>query len=417
MGLRVAFFVNWFPVISEPFIYTSAASLVEAGHEVDIYALRGRAPPVPTRHKLWDEVDLSGSTVTVEPGDSHLANAPGAMVRAVQNLGGRALGCFNPVAHRRYVLSLQPLFQAASFRRRGRYDILHAQFSDLAHIVLRHRRAGLLSGKVVTHFRGHDLTSVIAANGLRIHKEAFRNGDWFTANCQHFRDLAIEYGCPPERTTVVPSGIRVADFPMTRHEAPKGRAVRLLCFGRLTPHKGFPFAIRALAKLRAEQVDATLTMLGDGPQRAELAALVDTLGVSDRVTFFGAASQQQILDALKAADIVLAPSMVGPDGTQDAPINVLKEAMLAGNPVIATRHGGIPELVEHGETGLLVDEGDADGLAQSVRRLLSEPDLWPIITANARARVEKDFSDRASLDALLRAYEACLTPTTGSRRQ
>jgi colanic acid/amylovoran biosynthesis glycosyltransferase len=329
------------------------------------------------------------------------------------NHGMRAIGALNPLVHKRLILGLQPLHQAAAFRRKGQYDILHAQFSDLAQTVLRHRNAGLLNGGLVTHFRGHDITSHIRKYGARAHKEVFARGDWFVANCEHFKRVAIDLGCPPERTSVVPSGACIESFPYRERTAPLGRSVNILAVGRLTPQKGFMSAIHAMSILRAKGISARLRILGEGKDRGILEQEIQLLGLQYHIDLPGAATQQQIAEELDRADLFIAPCMTAPDGAQDAPVNVLKEAMLAGAPVVATRHGGIPELVSHGETGILVEENNYVALADGILEILRRVPAWQRITKSAREVVINRYSMQVSHAALMEAYAACLEHRKG----
>lgn len=408
--LRVAFFVNWFPVASEAFIINAAAALIEAGCVVDIYALSGAAPPMQERHALLDAFRLEERFVNATaPEEGRLAQAPAALARAVGQRGLAGLSGFNIAAHRRRAMTLAPLYESAAFRDGGRYDVLHVQFSTLAWIVLRHRRAGALSGAVVVHFRGYDISQRVLQAGPGLHAEAFAGAEWFVANCAFFRDRIVSLGCDPARASIVPSGVRPERFEFRPRKGPAGPGVRLLGVGRLVEKKGFSDAVAAVGLLRAQGVDARLRLIGEGRLRSALEAQIAALGLQDVVTLLGERAQETIAAELDACDIFLAPCVTAADGDQDAPVNVLKEAMLAGAPVISTRHGGIPELVAHGETGLLTPERDPTAIAAAVMEYLAAPDRWMPMTTAARAFVEKNYSTEASMSALFEAYTKAIS--------
>jgi colanic acid/amylovoran biosynthesis glycosyltransferase len=405
--MRIAFFVNWFPVLSETFVMTAALGLIEAGCTVDIYAVEGEGPAEPAQHARYASLQAHARSIS-RPARQAWLCAPTAAARAVKALGWRALSVTNVAAHRSRALSLRPLFEAAAFQHRGRYDVLHAQFCTLAPLLLRHRAAGALQGAVVAHVRGYDIAPDVVQRWPALHAEALGRADWVVANCEYFRGQALQLGARRERSSVSFSGVDPQAFPFRARTGPAETPLRLLGVGRLIDKKGFCYAVRALALLQAEGVEARLRLIGEGEERAALAAEAAALGVADRLELVGALPHEAVAESLDWADLFLAPCVTGANGAQDAPVNVLKEAMLAGAPVIASRHGGIPELVAHAHTGLLTPERDAPALAAAVRQYLHSPALWAHASAAGRRLVEERFSVQASTRSLLCAYQAAI---------
>jgi colanic acid/amylovoran biosynthesis glycosyltransferase len=132
----------------------------------------------------------------------------------------------------------------------------------------------------------------------------------------------------------------------------------------------------------------------------------------------GAMNQPEIVHLLDDCDIFLGPSVTAADGDQDAPTNVLKEAMALGLPVVATRHGGIPELIEDGVSGILVPERDSAAIASAIERLVADPARWAEMGRAGRAAVEARYDNDRLNDALIETYEAVLhrTPHAASAR-
>ena len=143
-------------------------------------------------------------------------------------------------------------------------------------------------------------------------------------------------------------------------------------------------------------MQAHYTLIGDGPLGEKLRALARDLDIASQVTFAGAANQRGVIDALLDADLFLGPSVRSQLGDEDAPINTLKEAMAIGLPVVATRHGGIPELVVDGESGLLVPERDPAAIAAAIQKLLAQCADWPAMGRAGRRQVETRFDLHAS---------------------
>lgn len=221
------------------------------------------------------------------------------------------------------------------------------------------------------HLRGRDVTRHVRERGRGVHATLFREAELFPANPEHVRQAAIALGRAPGKVLVMGSPIDTGHFaPPARREPFEARALRLLAVGRLVEKEGFADAVDAVdavARLAAQGREVTLDVLGDGPLGA---ALRRRAGAG--VPFHGAADARAVRAALHRADVALAPSVTAADGDQDGPVNMLEEAMGTGLPVIGTRHGVIPELIDE-NNGLLVPERDSKALAGAIARLVGAP--------------------------------------------
>jgi colanic acid/amylovoran biosynthesis glycosyltransferase len=153
--------------------------------------------------------------------------------------------------------------------------------------------------------------------------------------------------------------------------------------------KGQGVLIEAIATLARDGADVTLTLVGDGPRRPALERLAHRHGVADRVRFTGRVGQDDIGAHYAAADVFCLSSFA-----EGVPV-VLMEAMASGIPVVATRINGIPELIEDGESGILVTPGRADLLAAALRDMLGDDSRRATLAAAGRRRVAADFEVNA----------------------
>jgi glycosyltransferase involved in cell wall biosynthesis len=147
------------------------------------------------------------------------------------------------------------------------------------------------------------------------------------------------------------------------------------------------------------------TIIGNGPMKSELSATVNNLQLNDIVTFIGHIPHADIRSQYANADLLVAPSIIAPDGDRDGLPNVILEAMAAGVPVVASRLSGIPEAVRNEETGLLVPPGDEARLAGAVQRMVHDRELRRKCIEAARKTVEADFNYR---DNARQMYETIL---------
>lgn len=222
------------------------------------------------------------------------------------------------------------------------------------------------------------------------------------------RSVVSRIGGKIEHCTIIPFGVDLEHFDSaaaaTRHELglrDDGSVIGTVC--RLVePKKGLTILFRALAELtrRYGQPPCQLVIVGDGPARDELEALREQLGLSSWIVFTG--SRRDIPRVLQALDAFVLPSLYEGFGI------AILEAMAAGKPVIATTVGGIPEFVLSEETGLLVEPGNVQALADAITRLLSDPQQAEAMGAKGRVHARENYRISEIVRQHEQVYTACL---------
>jgi colanic acid/amylovoran biosynthesis glycosyltransferase len=302
---------------------------------------------------------------------------------------------------------LTQIHTAASYLEAEPYDVLHCQFGTLGPAGERLVALGSGRTKLVTSFRGNDLTCHLAVRP-RYFVDLLRRGDLFMPVSEDFRDRLLALGIPNDRIVVHRSGINLRRFAFSPRQAPQG-ATELLFVGRLTEKKGLTYLLDAFSMLVGAGRDVKLTVIGEGELGPMMRAQCNDLGIADRVVFFGGGTQEQVVSALQRSHILVAPSVTAANGDQEGIPNVLKEAMATGMPVVSTYHSGIPELVEHGVSGLLAPERDPAALAALLTELVDHPESWPFLGLAARRKVEEEYDAERLNDELVAAYRGLLT--------
>lgn len=396
--LKVGMMVHGFPVLSETFVSTLAADLVAAGHDLRVLVADPGAPVAEDPPALAGRIARARTVGRPEVWHTlcRMGAAPG---RAPVLAGLLALDRLVPgrLAVTRMLMAEDP------------FDVVHAQFGPLGLTAARHRRWGTLRTRaLVVHLRGYDITRFVRERGRGVYSRLFGEADLFIAVCRHFRDLAIDLGCPPDKIRVIGSPIDTGVFAPPKLPRRSEGAVRLVAVGRLVEKKGFADAIEAAAILTGQGRDICLDILGEGPLRGDLEGRITRAGLAGRVRLHGAASGAQVLAALHGADIALAPSVTAADGDTDGIANTAKEAMATGLPVIATRHGGLPELVIPGENGDLVAEHDPGALARAIARMMGDPAARGAMGEAGRQRVVAAFDRGHVLRETVKAYRMAL---------
>jgi len=169
------------------------------------------------------------------------------------------------------------------------------------------------------------------------------------------------YGVPDKDLYVNYCGINIDKFSCT----PVHRNGKSLLFvGRMIKNKGIEVLLHSIAEVKKSGADFHLDLFGDGPDLARFKSVADELGVSDVVSFYGAIDNSELPGRYAQADVFVLPSFC------EGMPTVIMEAMSSGLPIIATNVGGIPEMIDSGVEGILVEPGDVGGLAESINRLL-----------------------------------------------
>jgi glycosyltransferase involved in cell wall biosynthesis len=177
--------------------------------------------------------------------------------------------------------------------------------------------------------------------------------------------------------------------------------------------KGVRYLIEAMPQVCQATPQATLTLVGDGPERPALEKLVQQLGLASKVRFTGSILNEHLKEHYAQADIFVAPSIRDRAGDTEALGVVILEAAASGTPIVATNVGGIPDIVVDGQTGLLAEPANPESLANAILRLHRNPALASKLAANARELVESRFSWESVVDRFDTLFRQLLEQRAG----
>jgi glycosyltransferase involved in cell wall biosynthesis len=306
---------------------------------------------------------------------------------------------------RRRAITMYP-WEAARLGRALRHirpNLLHVYFGHIGVYLLPFLRKRTLPA--IVSFHGADAQVNLGKRGPRKQTRAlFDAVTLVLVRSQSLGDRLVEIGCDPKKIRLHRTGIPVSEIPFHLRHAPGDHAWRCLQACRLIPKKGLRTTLRAFAKFAAAFPRATLTVAGEGPQLEELRSLARNLGIGAQVFFTGFLGQEQLRALCAESHLFIHPSEIGPDGNQEGIPNAMLEAMASGMPVLATRHGGIPEAVEHGVSGLLVDEQKDAALAAAMIALAYDPVAFGQMSTAAAARITAEFDLKKQTQALEAIY-------------
>ncbi len=214
----------------------------------------------------------------------------------------------------------------------------------------------------------------------------------------------IELGCDEKKIDVVRTGIPLQEFPFREREFPTDGSWRFLHASRLVQKKGIATTLHAFTVFSNHYPKAILTVAGEGPMLAELKELTRKLKISDRVMLPGFLAPEKLREVYYASHIFLHPSETGSDGNQEGIPNSMLEAMATGLPVFATNHGGIPEAIENGVSGILVAERDHEALSRALLDAAKNPELLKRLARDGANAVAAKFDQRRQIEQLEEIY-------------
>ena len=295
------------------------------------------------------------------------------------------IGTYPLFEHPPYSLALAVTLEEVTVRER--LDVIHAHYA-IPHATGAWLAREIMGGKhrvsIVTTLHGTDITLVGQdPSYFTVTKFSIERSDAVTAVSQFLRDETVRaFGIAESAITVVPNFVSLDQFSPRaddRRDRAAGERV-LMHISNMRPVKRLLDIVRIFAKVQRE-VPARLVLVGDGPDRDAAQREAEALGVGARVRCLG--KVDDVAEALRSADLYLLPS-----ATESFGLSAL-EALATGVPVVGTRVGGLPEVVEHGVSGFLGEVGDVDGLARGALELLTDAKRWRVASEAARARAER----------------------------
>lgn len=341
------------------------------------------------------------------PGDSSLAAELREMGLRVHPIS--LVGPLSPGPDLICVLELRNIF------RHGQYDIIHFHGA----------KAGMV-GRIATALTGC-LNTVVTVHNFIVYEEVpwpkkilFRYGEQFLSRVTNRiitvskalrDDLVLNYKIRPEKITPIYNGIDTLRFQQTQHsESARAilgispSAVAVGTVARMASQKGLNYLVEAFARMyRAGQVspdDTAFVIAGDGPLRPQLEKQADDLGIRDKIIFPGFVDDMPLF--LACLDVFVVPSVA--EGLSISTI----EAMAAGLPVVASRVGGLPELVRTEETGFLVEPRNPTELAEAIFRLLTDSETRKQMGINGRKLAIQQFNTENMIEQTCALYNEML---------
>ncbi|NUQ64862.1 MAG: glycosyltransferase family 4 protein [Pirellulales bacterium] len=378
--VRVGYVLKRYPRYSETFIVNEILAHEAAGLELDIFSLR---PPsdshfqdrlakvrAPVRYLTIDGAKAAAFWSAVDAAADVLPGFWTALKKAQK--------CPASEVHQAIVL--------ARLVRTGGITHLHAHFATEATGVA--RLAAAFAGVPYTftaHAKDIFHESADAADRRQKLADAAAVVTVSDYNCRYLQDTFGEAAAHVRR---IYNGLELADFP---YRSPREREATVVAVGRLVEKKGFADLVDSCAVLARRGRRLRCRIIGEGELQEDLRRRISAAGVEGLVELLGPRPQSEVIGIVQEAAVFAAPCVVGSDGNRDGLPTVLLEAMALGTPCISTDVTGIPEVVRHGDTGMIVPQHDPESLADQIERLLDSPDLRTELAERARELIAAEF--------------------------
>ncbi|MEM6252983.1 MAG: glycosyltransferase [Cyanobacteria bacterium P01_D01_bin.156] len=410
--MKVAFLLRKFPVLSETFILEQIVALLELGVEVDIYALlkgdNRQIHPLTREYRLLQRTQFPPLPCPPSNAIFRLFKAPQLFWMTGFNFPLRPqLKSLNILKYKRQAFFLNLLYFASIFSTRQVYDIIHCHFGMYGLLGVDLKDLGLIDGKVITSFHGIDIHVYPKQCGPSVYQRLFNQGDFFTVNSDFTKDCLIRLGCPENKITKLPVGLRTQLYSHVINKISTG-IVQLLTVARLTEKKGIEYSIRAVYHLYQRFPNIRYDIVGEGPLQNSLTQLISDLNAESYIHLVGLCNQVELRQRYANTDIFILASITATDGDMEGQGLVLQEAQASGIPVISTWHNGIPEGILVNQSGFLVPERDVEALTERLAYLIAHPKQRQQMGATGQTFVRHAFDINNLNQQLLNLYENLL---------
>jgi len=404
--MKIASIIHSFPNISETFILNQITGLIDLGHQVKIFALYNKSKKIHRDVYIYNLLDNHLFYKIPNNRFCRIIRAFFLFFMYFYKSPFKIMSSLNFFKYGKNSLSLILFYLVGAFLKE-RFDIVHCHFGPMGIYGAYLKDLGL-KGKLVTSFYGYDLSQFIQKHGDSVYNVLFEEGDLFLQLSNNFKDKLIKLGCNKEKIIVHRIGMDMKKFNYNTKNAGVDKKIKLLTIGRLADKKGYKYIIKAIAKVIKKYSNIEYIIAGDGPLRAELETLVDNLGLGKHVIFMGLIKDDEAVKLYEKSHIFILPSITAADGDMEGTPVVLMEAQACGLPVISTYHSGIPEVVEDGKSGFLVQEKDICAIAEKITYLIEHPDIWIEMGKAGREHINKYYNIKVLNKSLVKIYENCL---------
>jgi colanic acid/amylovoran biosynthesis glycosyltransferase len=243
------------------------------------------------------------------------------------------------------------------------------------------------------------------------YKSLFKHIDLVLCEGPHMARCLVGLGCPEDKVKVQHLGVSMDEIPFTPRRWTPSAPLQVLIAASFREKKGIPYALEALAKLQHE-VPLEITIIGDSDseprseeEKCRILAIIERYNLQDKVRMLGYQTYNNFLREAYQHHIFLSPSVTASDGDTEggAPVTIIEMAA-SGMLIVSTWHCDIPHVIRNGETGLLAEERDVEGLLHHLRWLVAHPEKWSAMQEAGRKHIESEYNAMVQGERLMAVY-------------
>jgi colanic acid/amylovoran biosynthesis glycosyltransferase len=302
--------------------------------------------------------------------------------------------------------SLTWIYEFAFYNQFNTTDIIHVQYGTNVHPVDLLKHIGLLKGRMIVSFHGHDaffpINGFIQNNGY--YDYLFRGDNLIVANTPYLAEKIEQLGCEKKNLAIIPVPINTKFFTPAKF-IKENKSLQLINVGRLDPIKGQSVALDFISMILKNNIEVHLIIIGEGREYLKLKRKIFELSLEKNVTLIGRKNQKEVRELLRNSDIYLFTGMPVEEGRRETQGLATLEAQACGLPVLAFDSGGVKYTVERNETGFLCKENDLHCLLEKFY-FLRDNNLRLQMGQNARVFTEKEFSKNVIKKKWKEIYDA-----------
>ncbi|MEH0157669.1 glycosyltransferase [Limibacter armeniacum] len=402
---KILFVVTSFPTLSETFIVNQIVSLINKGCEVSIlctgHVLRnGVIHPVVIQNSLMDLVreDIAMPINKLERVWKGILN----IMRYYKDVAF-LLSSFNIFKYGVASINLRQLYNHLLLLciKESDCDVMHVHFGDNAVLVNDLLCEYDIDKKMVVTFHGYDAHDFSS----EFYRKLKQSRAYYTSNTNFTKNELMRLGFDTSLISVLPVGLDTSFFSPQKKTIDLSRDVKIVFVGRLVKWKGCLFFIELINEIIAKgSGDVEAVIIGDGVEYSKCVDLISKLNLGDKVVLKGSLLQDEIIKELDSADIFLYPGGVDESGRCENQGLVIQEAQSMGLPVIVSNIGGMPESINHGVTGFVIDYNDKSSFVETTIKLIKSPELRKQIGKCARNFVIENYDNKVLADEILDIY-------------
>ena len=404
---RTVLFKIWqFPLVSETFILAQIITAIKSGYEVKILVQDLFETEPGWQQDTFDSYNFKKKIIIDDPRipDSRVLKLIKGMGLILLNLPDfRKMISFIKADKRGL---LDNLYRFQFYKQFRKVDIIHVQYGTNVKPFDTFKKTGIFSSKLIVSFHGHDaffpINGIVPNNGY--YDDLFKHGNMIVANTPYLAAKLEELGFPKNKIKIIPVGVDTKFF-QPNSSGRNGKKLKLISIGRLDKVKGHKHAIEVMDLLLSNDLNVSLTIIGEGAERKNLQELITLKKLHEDIFLVGKKDHFEIKNYFQEHDIYILPAVAVENNRQETQGLATLEAQACGIPAVVFNSGGVKYTVKDGTTGFVVREGDIVAMAEKIEELINNVTLWEEMSRAAIVYVEENFS-QTKIDAVwCREYE------------